>query len=167
MSMKVQVNSQPLWRQQRAHIARAYGLSCDVRHDDRTQRVDLPRSAGGGSTGPHPGQLLRASIGACLVMGCTTWAEHFGVSLDDVKLDILCSYDERGQLGLDDSVPVSWQRVELDLFITSSAEASVVEQVVDTVLRLSPMLNALSPSIERIFKLHLSSPKSNPESKGK
>src|SRR5688572_23303241 len=110
-------------QRQTAQVARVYGLACDVSHEDRTLRVDLPRSAGGGATGPHPGQLLRASIGACLVMACTLWAERLGVVLDEVRLEIASSYDERGQLGLDDAVPVGWQRLELDLFVVSAADA--------------------------------------------
>src|SRR6187402_176275 len=81
-----------------ARVERGFGLSCDVRHDDRTIRVDLPRAAGGGATGPHPGQLLRASVGACLVMSCTQWAQRLDVVLDDVQLELACTFDERGQL---------------------------------------------------------------------
>ncbi|MGC4089506.1 MAG: OsmC family protein [Polyangiaceae bacterium] len=140
---------------QRAQVSRAYGFACDVSHSDRTLRVDLPRSAGGGATGAHPGQLLRASVGACLVIGCTYWARRLGVELDDVRLELACSYDERGQLGLDDSVSIGWQRIEIDLHITSSAARADVERVVMTAQRLSPMLHNLSPSIERIFRLHI------------
>jgi uncharacterized OsmC-like protein len=152
--------------QQRAHVGRVYGFSCDVRHEDRTLRVDLPRSSGGGATGPHPGQLLRASLGACLVMGCTLWARRLGVALDEVQLEIACSYDERGQLGLDDAVPVGWQRLELDLSITSAAPQSEVERVVETARRLSPMLQNLSPAIEQVFRLHLLQPSLIAETKG-
>jgi uncharacterized OsmC-like protein len=149
-----------------AHVSRGYGLSCDVSHDDRTLRVDLPRSAGGGATGPHPGQLLRASIGACLVMGCTLWAQRLGVVLDDVQLEIACSYDERGQLGLDELVPIGWQKLELSLVITSAATAEEVERVVETARRLNPMLHNLSPAIEQVFHLRLLSPPSKLEPKG-
>ncbi len=148
----------PLPQRQLAHVGRAYGLSCDVQHEDRTLRVDLPRAEGGGATGPHPGQLLRASVGACLVMACTQWAKRLDVAIDDVQLDIACSYDERGQLGIDDSVPVGWQRIELDLAITSTAPAADIERVVDTARRLSPMLQNLSPAIEQVFRLHLIRP---------
>src|SRR5689334_7319778 len=78
-----------------ARVRLAYGFACDVEHDDRTVRVDLPVSEGGGATGPHPGQLLRASLGACLVMGYRIWAARFNVPLDDVTVHVACEYDTR------------------------------------------------------------------------
>lgn len=39
------------------------GLACDVHHADHLSRVDQPESEGGTGTAPHPGQLMRASIG--------------------------------------------------------------------------------------------------------
>ncbi|MFZ5893646.1 MAG: OsmC family protein [Myxococcota bacterium] len=155
-------SSEPTLQRQVAHVERSYGIACDVRHADRTLRVDLPRSAGGGSTGPHPGQLLRASIGACLVMGCTQWAQRLGIALDDIQLEIAASYDERGQLGIDDSVPIGWQRLELDLVITSAAAEADVQRVVDAARRSSPMLANLSSTIEQIFRLQHITP--NPSS---
>ncbi len=153
-------------QRQVAQVALVYGLACDVSHSDRTLRVDLPRAAGGGATGPHPGQLLRASIGACLVMGCVLWARKLGVAIDDVQLELACTYDERGQLGLDASVAVGWQRLELDLLVTSAAAPSEVERVVETARRLSPMLQNLSPAIEQVFRLRVISPSFLNETKG-
>lgn len=143
----------PYLRSAEARVRLVRDFSCDVEHDDRTQRVDLPRSQGGGATGPHPGQLLRASLGACLVMGYRAWSARLGIPLDSVTLTIRAEFDERGQLGLDASVPVGWQRVVVDVVLTSSADGRDVLRLADTVHRLSPMLANLSPSVERVFHL--------------
>lgn len=138
-----------------ARVRLAYGLACDVEHDDRTIRVDLPVSEGGGATGPHPGQLLRASLGACLAMGYRIWAARLDVPLDDVTVHVACEYDTRGQLGVDAAVPAGWTRVEFDVVIESPASAEEIGRVVDTTHRLSPMLANLSAGIELVFRLRV------------
>lgn len=141
-----------------ARVRLAYGMACDVEHEDRTIRVDLPASDGGGATGPHPGQLMRASLGACLVMGYRIWAARLEVPLDDVVLDVVCEYDVRGQLGLDPAVSVGWKRVTFDVVVRSTASEDDVRRVIETAHRLSPMLANLSPDVERVFQVEVRRP---------
>jgi uncharacterized OsmC-like protein len=141
-----------------ARVHTAYGLACDVEHEDRRMRVDLPASEGGGATGPHPGQLMRSSLGACLAMGYRIWAARLGVAIDDVSLEIACEYDARGQLGVDAAVPVGWKRVRFDVTIHSAAPEADVRHVVETTQRLSPMLALLSSEVVREFRLRIVNP---------
>lgn len=141
-----------------ASVRLAYGLACDVEHEDRMLRVDLPREDGGGATGPHPGQLLRSCLGACLLMGYKIWGARLEVPIDAVELDITCEYDARGQLGVDPKVPVGWTRVAIDIRIESPADQVAVRHVVETAHRLSPMLANLSADIERVFRLEVVAP---------
>ena len=148
----------PSRRTARANVRLVYGLACDVEHEDRMQRVDLPAAEGGGATGPHPGQLMRASLGACLAMGYRVWGARRGVVIDSVEIEITCDYDVRGQLGFDDAAPVGWQRVSLDIVIVSSAPEPAVRGVVEQTHRTSPMLANLSASVERLFSLRIVTP---------
>lgn len=134
-----------------ARVRFAYGISCEVEHEDRTVRVDLPASEGGTATGPHPGQLLRASLGACLLMGYRKWADRLGVPLEDARLSITAEYDERGQLGLDPDVSPGWQRLVLRVTLVSAAPESDVRRVLDVAHSTSPMLANLSDRVERVF----------------
>lgn len=141
-----------------ARVRLAYGVACDVEHEDRTIRVDLPSADGGGATGPHPGQLLRASLGACLVMGYRIWAARLEVPLDDVVLDLVCEYDVRGQLGLDPAAAIGWKRVTFDVVVRSASPEGDVRRVIETAHRLSPMLANLSSDVERVFHVGVLSP---------
>src|SRR4051812_30678748 len=58
------------------------GLACEVRDQQRTLTVDLPIEEGGTATGPHPGQLMRASLVACLAIGYRIWGARLGVAID-------------------------------------------------------------------------------------
>jgi uncharacterized OsmC-like protein len=138
-----------------ARVRLAHGIACDVEHDDRTVRVDLPASDGGGSTGPHPGQLMRSSLGACLVMGLRIWAARLEVPVSGIQIDVECEYDPRGQLGVDADASIGWTRITFDVVIESEAPEADVQRVVETTRALSPMLANLSSSIEQVFRVRV------------
>jgi uncharacterized OsmC-like protein len=130
------------------------GLACHVvEPPNRSMRVDVPVEEGGTNAGPHPGQLMRASIGACLAIGYTIWAARMDVPLDRVVLELTCDFDARGQLGISAEVPVGWQRLVVDVSITSAAPESDVRRVVQTANGACPMLANLSPAIVQVHRL--------------
>jgi uncharacterized OsmC-like protein len=131
----------------------AYGFACNVDLGDRSLRVDLPSAEGGTGSGPHPGQLMRASLSACLVMGYRLWAARLGVALDDVALELSCEFDERGQLGLDAGTSVGWRRISWTTTLWSTAPEAELAGLVEKTHRYSPMLANLAPEIERAFSL--------------
>ena len=138
-----------------ARVELAYGLACNVDLGDRSLRVDLPPGEGGSGSGPHPGQLMRASLSACLVMGYRLWAARLGVPLDDVAVELCCEFDERGQLGVDPETSIGWQRIRWTTTVWSAASDAELERLVQTTHRYSPMLANLAPSLAREFELHV------------
>jgi uncharacterized OsmC-like protein len=143
----------------RARVDIAYGLACEVDLEERCLRVDLPRSEGGTGSGPHPGQLMRASLGACLVMGYRLWAARLDVELADVHLELRCEYDERGQLGVAADVAIGWRCIHWVVTLVSDAADAELLRVVDTAHRYSPMLANLAREITRTFELRIERPK--------
>jgi uncharacterized OsmC-like protein len=132
---------------------RLEGAACEVTQGERRLAVDLAPEDGGAGHMPHPGELMRASIGASLALGYRIWGARLGVPIAAVEVDVLVEYDTRGQLGLADDVAVGWQRLLLDVRVASGATDDDVRRVVDMADRRSPMLANLSPSIERIHHL--------------
>jgi uncharacterized OsmC-like protein len=145
----------PTAQESRAKVGLAYGLVCEVDLEDRRLRVDLPRSDGGTGSGPHPGQLMRASVASCLVIGYRLWAARLDVALHDVQLELRCEFDERGQLGLDDGVAVGWQRMHWDVTLVSDAAEAELRRVVDVAHRHNPMLANLNQAIARTFEVRI------------
>jgi uncharacterized OsmC-like protein len=148
-----------------ARIHLGDGLRCEIDDDDRKTSVDQPESSGGSGTAPHPGQLMRASVGACLAMGYRLWGAREDVVIDAVDVEITCEFDARGQMGVSSEVAVGWQRVLFDVVITSPAPAEAVRTVVEIADRLSPMLANLAPSIDRVHRLTIvpSAPSAGPQ----
>ena len=145
---------------ERARVHLGEGFGCDIEHDDRMLRADQPASEGGTATGPHPGQLMRASLGASLAMGYRLWGARLDVAIEAVEVDVLCAYDARGQLGAAEDVAIGWQELTFDVTVTAGpgADADAVRAVVHTADRLNPMLANLSPSIRRVHHLRVVAP---------
>jgi uncharacterized OsmC-like protein len=141
-----------------ARVRLVAGLACDVELESRTIRVDQSPSEGGGATGPDPGQLMRASLGASLAMGCRIWGARLGVALDAVEIELTCAYDARGPLGVSDDVAVGWSQIRFDVTLTSAAPADELRRVVEVAARRSPMLATLAPTVERVHRLTIVRP---------
>jgi uncharacterized OsmC-like protein len=137
----------------RARVRLLDGLRCEVNHEDRTFFADLPPDEGGAASAAHPGQLMRASLGACLAMGYRLWAARLDVPIDQIAVELTCEYDARGQLGLSDQVPVGWRRIDVDVTIVSAAPTTSVQALVDHANRHSPMLANLSAAVKQFHHL--------------
>ena len=140
-----------------AHTRLRDTLTCDVEEATWRTRVDQSADDGGTGSAPHPAQMMRASLVACLAMGYRTWGARLDVEIEDVEVDVTCETDVRGQMGIAD-VAIGWQRIVIDVCIASRASAVDVRRVVDTADRLSPMLANLSPAIQRAHHLRIVHP---------
>jgi uncharacterized OsmC-like protein len=129
------------------------GFGCDVEEKDRMVRVDQPESEGGAGSGPDPGQLMRASLGACLAMGYRIWGARLDVTIEAVDMEITCEFDARGQTGVSADVAIGWQRIMVDVVIASPEPEDAVRRVVEQADRLSPMLANLSQTVCRVHHL--------------
>jgi uncharacterized OsmC-like protein len=68
-------------------------------------RTDMPKSVGGGDGAPSPGWLLRAAQASCLATLIAMRAAQQGIELDRIEVVVDSESDDRGILGLDESVP--------------------------------------------------------------
>jgi uncharacterized OsmC-like protein len=67
--------------------------------------TDMPKSVGGGDGAPSPGWLLRAAQASCLATIIAMRAAQQGIDLGRIEVVVDSESDDRGILGLDDSVP--------------------------------------------------------------
>jgi len=67
--------------------------------------TDMPKSVGGGDGAPSPGWLLRAAQASCLATLIAMRAAQQGTELGRIEVVVDSESDDRGILGLDDSVP--------------------------------------------------------------
>src|SRR5256885_5343431 len=81
------------------------GLAVTVTGPDGASiQTDMPKSVGGGGGAPSPGWLLRAAQASCLATLIAMRAAHQGLDVGRVEVVVDSESDDRGILGIDDSV---------------------------------------------------------------
>ena len=68
-------------------------------------RTDMPKSVGGAEGAPSPGWLLRAAQASCLATLIAMRAAEEGLASGRIEVVVDSDSDDRGILGIDDSVP--------------------------------------------------------------
>lgn len=73
--------------------------------DGASVMTDMPKSVGGSGAAPSPGWLLRAAQACCLATLIAMAAAMEGLELGRIEVAVDSESDDRGILGIDDSVP--------------------------------------------------------------
>jgi uncharacterized OsmC-like protein len=75
--------------------------------------TDMPPSVGGDDTGPSPGWIFRAALASCEATLIAMRAAAEGIELDALVVEVDSESDDRGILGIDDSIPAGPLRVRV------------------------------------------------------
>lgn len=73
--------------------------------DGGTLYTNMPKSVGGEGAAPTPGWLMRAAQASCLATLIAMRAAYQGLELERIEVLVDSESDDRGILGIDDSVP--------------------------------------------------------------
>ena len=94
--------------------------------------TDMVTGIGGGGTAPSPGWLFRAAYASCVATLITMRAAESGVTLTGLSVAVDSESDDRGILGIDESVPAGTLAVRVAVHIASSdAEDATVREIVE------------------------------------
>lgn len=88
-----------------ATAVREQGLRIRVAGPSGDVITDMAKGLGGGASAPSPGWLLRAALAACDASMVALEAARDGVELTELTVTVDSDSDDRGILGVDDSVP--------------------------------------------------------------
>lgn len=81
-------------------------LRVEVEGPNRERIVaDMPGGVGGRAEEPSPGWLFRAAIASCVASTIGMEAAREGVTLTSLDVEVDSESDDRGMLGMDESVP--------------------------------------------------------------
>lgn len=67
--------------------------------------TDMPKGMGGMASAATPGWYVRAGIASCTATVIAIRAHQLGMTLSEVEVRVESTSDDRGMLGMDDSVP--------------------------------------------------------------
>lgn len=133
----------------RPAIAVVDGLRAEVtgQHGE-TLVSDMPRSVGGGGTAPTPGWFMRAANAGCDAAVIAMRAAHEGVALTTLEVTVTSESDDRGFLGIDDSLPAGPLNAQVQVRIAADGvPEEMLREIVDWAERHSPVSDALRRAV--------------------
>ncbi len=126
------------------NVARVnHGTVCDVEEAGQHLIVDMGKALGGEESGPNPSMVLRSAISSCLAIGIKQWAAKRRVNLRRVEVALETDLDARGQLGVCDDIVPGFTEMRLSISIAAHAPRDVIDDVVATSIRYSPLMDVL------------------------
>ena len=82
------------------------GLRCRAEGPNGATLIsDMPKAVGGEGSAPSPGWLLRAALANCDATVIAMRAAQLGVALTTLEVTVDSESDDRGLLGMDDTIP--------------------------------------------------------------
>ena len=100
--------------------------------DGASVTTDMVPAVGGGGSAPSPAWLFRAGYASCVATLITLAAAVEGVELTDLRVTVDSESDDRGILGIDESVPAGPLSLRVAVRIASdSADADRLRAIAE------------------------------------
>lgn len=100
------------------------GLRCSVEGPNgESLHTDMPRPMGGAASAPSPGWLLRAALASCTGTAIAMRAAVQAVDLSLLEVSVESSSDNRGLLGVDESVSAGFVAIRMKIRIGARGRA--------------------------------------------
>lgn len=116
--------------------------------DGASVRSDMPPGVGGGGAAPSPGWLMRAALANCDATLIAMRAAQVGVQLTDLEVIVDSESDDRGLLGMDDSVPAGPLSMRTRIRIAAEGvEEDRLREIIEWADRHSPVADAIRRAV--------------------
>jgi uncharacterized OsmC-like protein len=106
--------------------------------------TDMVASVGGTGSAPSPGWLLRAAEASCVATLIAMRAATLGITLDTLEVAVDSESDDRGMLGMDDSVPAGPLTGRVQVRLTADGvDPATLDEMARWGVEHCPVCNAL------------------------
>ena len=132
------------------------GLRCRATHpkSGATLISDMPASFGGGGTAPSPGWLLRAALANCDATMIAVRAAQLGVVLSTLEVTVDSVSDDRGVLGMDDSLPAGPLSVRIRVrIVAQGGSPEKLTEIVEWADKHSPVGDAVRRAVPTTMEI--------------
>ncbi len=132
-----------------ARAALMEGLRIEVRGPNGQHMVsDMPPAVGGRSSAPGPGWYFRAAVASCTATIIAIRAAAVGIALDRLEVEVESRSDDRGMLGVDDTVPPGPLSFRMDIEIAAGgADPQALRGLAEWGVAHSPMADAFHRAV--------------------
>ena len=117
--------------------------------DRRSILTDMPKGVGGEGAEPSPGWLFRAAAASCVGSLVAMRAAQTGVNLSKLEVKVDSQSDDRGILGMDESVSAGPLSMRVSVKIeTDGAGEEVHRELAEWALEHCPVTDAVGSAVE-------------------
>lgn len=136
------------------------GLRCRVEGPAGRQAVtDMPGSVGGAGSAPSPGWLARAAQASCDATLIAMRAAQEGISLKLLEVTVDSESDDRGLLGMNDSIPAGPLRSRIRVRIAADGvEPQQLRRLVEWADHHSPVTDGCRRAVSTTVDVEVLSP---------
>lgn len=111
-------------------------------------QTDMPLGIGGTATAPSPGWFLRAAEASCVASLIAIRAAATAVTLRSVEVEVDSESDDRGILGLDDTIPAGALSTRVIVTIDAlGLDGTQLEELVRWAVEHCPVTDTVSRSV--------------------
>ena len=115
--------------------------------------ADEPMELLGTNTAPNPQELLMAAVNSCMTVGYVAQAAVRGIALDECRIEMEGELDLRGFLGLDESVPPGYRRINYSVTLEGDGTPAQYEEIHQAVMATSPNYFNMAQPIQMCGRL--------------
>ena len=139
-SGRVEFSVKTEWAGQTRSETTVEGYRIGGEHIERRFKIiaDEPCELLGTNTAPNPQELLMSAVNACMMVGYVAQAPIRGIKLDACRIETQGELDLRGFLGLDESVPPGYRRINYRVTIEGNGTREQYEEIHAAVQATSP-----------------------------
>jgi len=115
--------------------------------------ADEPMELLGTNSAPNPQELLMAAVNACMMVGYVCQASTRGIRLDDCRIETEGELDLRGFLGLDETIPPGYRRINYTVHLEGDGTREQFEEIHQAVMATSPNYFNLAQPVQMCGRL--------------
>ncbi|MCC6346470.1 MAG: OsmC family protein [Nitrospirales bacterium] len=124
------------------------GLYTETKVREHVVKSDYGEAAGGTNLAPNPIELLLSALAACIEAAFYEFAEHEGVSVRSLSVEVEGTLDLRGLFMVDESVTPGFQDLKYAFTIESSEEEARVTDLARRVIAHCPVFDSLKKPLD-------------------
>lgn len=110
---------------------------------DHVVKADYPEPAGGNNLAPNPIELLLSALAACIESAFYEFADHEGLTIDSLSIDVEGTLDLRGLFMVDENVPAGFSGITYHFHINSPDDENKVRALAEKVIVHCPVVDSL------------------------
>ncbi|MBZ0155222.1 MAG: OsmC family protein [Alphaproteobacteria bacterium] len=119
------------------------GLYTETKVREHVVKSDYGEAAGGTNLAPNPIELLLSALAACIEAAFYEFAEHEGVPVQSLSVEVEGTLDLRGLFMVDESVAPGFQDLKYTFTIESAEDEAKVMDLARRVVDHCPVFDSL------------------------